>query len=459
MNAQPGQILLGKYRVEHVLGEGGMGVVVAARHLDLGELFAIKLLLPAMLADEDAIPRFLREARAAARLKNEHVARVQDVGRLEDGTPYMVMEYLSGKDLKQVVRERGPLPPREAVTYLVQACEAIAEAHALGIVHRDLKPANLFLSHRSDGTFCVKVLDFGISKDLDPSQKVDANLTKTGMVMGSPIYMPPEQMASIRDTDARGDIWSLGVILFQLLTGTVPWMAETLVELVTRVVTTPPPRPTKLRPELPLALEAIVLKCLEKHREQRFQSARELMAALQQFLADGGASVSMRSSTSPWLRGPAEFGGQTSKAWTESTAAGRARGGRAPVARVVGAVGVAVLMGGGAWFAWGRGSAGNPAAEVASDAPPAAPTVSLAAPADLKAPVVTAVEVEQAKPVIEPVVPAVASSKVDVTSTNVKPSVAPANTARPGGTAPLPKQTKPSTPKPSSTSRVPGFND
>lgn len=435
-----------------------MGVVVAARHLDLGELFAIKLMLPESLTEQDAIPRFLREARAAARLKNEHVARVQDVGRLEDGTPYMVMEYLSGKDLKQVVRERGPLPIREAVTYVCQACEAIAEAHALSIVHRDLKPANLFLTQRPDGTPCVKVLDFGISKELDPSQKVDANLTKTGMVMGSPIYMSPEQMASIRDTDARGDIWSLGVILFQLLTGTVPFMADTLVELVTRVVTKPPPRPSNLRPDLPLALEAIILKCLQKQREQRFQSVRELMAALQRFLGDGRASVPIEICLSTEVTSSTEFGAQAATRWIESTAGRSAQGSRIPVARVMGALGIALLLGGGAWLAWGRISGSDPPDVIASDGPVSAPAVSPAAPTAVESPANKDLEKEQANPISYPVVSAAASSTADVTSMKNTPAN-PSSTTSPAGTTTAPKQRKPPAPKSSSTPRIKGFDD
>jgi len=142
----PGDVLLGKYRVEWILGQGGMGVVVAARHIELGELFAIKFLLPQAANNPQAVERFVREARASAKLKGEHVAKVHDVGRLPDGLPYMVLEHLAGQELKQVIRERNPLPMTDVVTYMVQACEAIAEAHAYGIVHRDIKPANMFLT-------------------------------------------------------------------------------------------------------------------------------------------------------------------------------------------------------------------------------------------------------------------------------------------------------------------------
>ncbi len=274
---QTGEILLGKYRVERVLGQGGMGIVVAARHVQLGELFAIKMLLPDALSHDEAVERFLREARASAKLKGEHVARVHDVGSLDNGSPYMVMEHLDGHDLKQVVKSRGGLPLDEAVLYGYQACEAVAEAHANGIVHRDLKPANLFLIRRPNGTPCVKVLDFGISKELDPTNSVGPDLTRTGAFMGSPLYMSPEQMANIKATDTRSDIWALGVILYELVVGKVPFTAQAVTELVTKVLTTSPVPPSHVRPDIPPAFDAIVLRCLEKRPEHRFQSVAELM--------------------------------------------------------------------------------------------------------------------------------------------------------------------------------------
>jgi len=277
---QPGEVLLGKYRVERVLGQGGMGVVVAARHVQLGELFAIKMLLPDALAHAEAVERFLREARAAAKLKGEHVARVHDVGSLENGMPYMVMEHLDGQDLKQVVKSRGGLPLSDATLFVYQACEAVAEAHANGIVHRDLKPANLFLTRRPNGSPCVKVLDFGISKELDPTNQMNSDLTRTGAFMGSPFYMSPEQMANIKAADTRTDIWALGVILYELIVGRVPFTAQAVTELVTKVLTTLPDAPSLKRPDVPPQLDAIVLKCLEKRAEHRFQSVQELMAQL-----------------------------------------------------------------------------------------------------------------------------------------------------------------------------------
>src|ERR1700760_4922495 len=190
-----GDVLAGKFRIERVLGRGGMGVVVAATHIQLEERVALKFLLPEALGNGEAVARFAREARAAVKIKSEHVARVSDVGTLDSGSPYMVMEYLEGQDLADWVRHSGAMRPADAVEFVLQACEAIAEAHALGIVHRDLKPANLFVTRRVDGSPCVKVLDFGISKLTTPGSTSDMGMTRTSTVMGSPLYMSPEQMS------------------------------------------------------------------------------------------------------------------------------------------------------------------------------------------------------------------------------------------------------------------------
>src|SRR5580704_996551 len=208
-----GEVLAGKYRVEGILGAGGMGVVVAAHHLQLDERVALKFLLPEALANAEAVARFDREARAAVKIKSEHVARVIDVGKLENGSPYMGMEYLDGSDLSAWLQKRGSPPIPQVVDFVLQACEAIAEAHSLGIVHRDLKPANLFCIRRPDGGLCIKVLDFGISK---MSMLGDLHMTGTTAVFGSPAYMSPEQMHASKDVDGRTDVWSLGVILYEL---------------------------------------------------------------------------------------------------------------------------------------------------------------------------------------------------------------------------------------------------
>jgi len=217
-----GDVIAQKYRVEGIVGRGGMGVVVSARHVQLGQTVAIKLLtLP---PDEDrrdeAIARFLNEAQAAAKLRGDHVVRIYDVGQLESGLPFMVMELLSGSDLGSMLDARGALPEAEAVDYVLQACAGVAEAHQMGIVHRDLKPSNLFVTRRSDGLPLLKVLDFGISKQLgDPSSGEELpTFTNTRTLMGSPNYMSPEQVRDARRVDARADIWALGIILQELIT-------------------------------------------------------------------------------------------------------------------------------------------------------------------------------------------------------------------------------------------------
>jgi serine/threonine protein kinase len=279
---RPGDVLAGKYRVERVLGRGGMGVVVAAHHIQLEEKVALKFLLPEALGNAEAVGRFIREARAAVRIKSEHVARVSDVGTLPDGAPYMVMEYLEGGDLAAWLQQRGPLPLEQAVEFVLQACVAVADAHALGIVHRDLKPANLFCVRRTDGQLSIKVLDFGISKLTDASGPGMA-MTKTSALMGSPLYMSPEQMRSSRDVDPRADIWALGIILFELMTGRATFLAESVTELAIKVAAEPPPPLRSFRPDAPPGLEAVILKCLEKDRAARYRNVGELALALLPF--------------------------------------------------------------------------------------------------------------------------------------------------------------------------------
>lgn len=278
-----GDILAGKYRVERVLGIGGMGVVVAAHHIQLDEKVALKFLLPEALGNAEAVARFAREARAAVKIKSEHVARVVDVGQLENGAPYMVMEYLEGGDLDAWIKQRGGLPIEQAVEFVLHACVAVADAHALGIIHRDLKPANLFCVRRSDGQLSIKVLDFGISKMTDPSRSGPGSITRTSAMMGSPLYMSPEQMRSSKDVDAQTDIWALGVILFELTAGRPAFLADSLTELAIEVATAPTPAIRSFRPDAPIGLEGVIFKCLEKDRRRRYRNVAELALALLPF--------------------------------------------------------------------------------------------------------------------------------------------------------------------------------
>jgi eukaryotic-like serine/threonine-protein kinase len=273
----PGTVLAGKYRVERVLGQGGMGLVVEARHLQLDERVALKFLQPDYASHPEAAARFLREARAAVKIKSAHVARVSDVGTLESGAPYMVMEYLEGSDVSNLI-ERSVLSTADAVDYVIQASEAIAEAHSYGIIHRDLKPANLFVTKHRDGAPLVKVLDFGISKVMG-GQGVDS-LTRTTAAMGSALYMSPEQMQQTRSVDHRTDIYALGVAIYEMLAGKQPFYADTLPQLCAEILTGTPTPLRQLRPDIPEQLAWTIEKAYARDRAHRYQSIAEMVVAL-----------------------------------------------------------------------------------------------------------------------------------------------------------------------------------
>ena len=280
---EPGSTLAGKYLVEEVLGIGGMGVVVAAKHLQLDQKVAIKYLLPQALQNPEVVERFAREARSAAKIRGEHVARVIDVSKFDDGSPYMVLEYLEGNDLAKQLEKHGPLQPSDAVRYLLETCEALAQAHAAKIVHRDLKPSNLFLAEQPDKRAIIKVLDFGISKTADPQS---AALTKTSALMGTAFYMSPEQLIAPKTVDHRSDIWSLGVILYELLTGKPPFMGESVPEIIGGILSNSPESLRTKRPDLPAGIEAVVTKCMQTKADDRYQSVATLAAALGPYAAD-----------------------------------------------------------------------------------------------------------------------------------------------------------------------------
>ena len=445
---QPGQILLGKYRIERVLGMGGMGVVVAATHVTLEERVAIKFLLPQALSNGEAVARFLREARAAVRIKSEHVARVTDVGQLETGAPYMIMEYLDGSDLGSVVQQRGALPIEESVEYLLQACEALAEAHALGIVHRDLKPANLFLVRRADGSPSVKVLDFGISKTtgLDGSNS-DLGMTKTQAVMGSPLYMSPEQMVSARDVDVRTDIWALGAILYELLTGKVPFQANTITQLCAMILQQQAPALRNSRPDAPEPLQNVIARSLQKDRNERYTNVAELAQALAPFasrrarisvervsrvLESAGHGIS-RASLDDVAPPSSVLEARTANAWDKSSAT---RGGAGKVIGVV--VALLLLAGvalGGVLLFRARSDAAASASVSAAPAP-------------------VAVTAEKPPSVIPAVSPAAPSSSVVATPARASASAArtpppsPASPKRTAEAAVRPTPPKPAAPVP-----------
>ena len=273
-----GDVLAGKYRLEKVAGEGGMGVVYAAQHLVLKQRVAVKVLLPAAATSEHVVERFAREAQAAARIESEHVARVMDAGTTEAGAPFLVMEYLEGCDLEELLAVEGPLPLADVVDYLLQALEALAHAHAVGLVHRDIKPANLFLACRADGGNVIKMLDFGISKTTE-SRPEDRVLTGHA-VLGSPVYMSPEQLRNAKDIDARADLWSLGVVAYELLCGKPPFDGDGVGEIFAAILEKDAEplhtRNGRLAPEL----SAVIAKCLQRKPEDRWADAALLARAL-----------------------------------------------------------------------------------------------------------------------------------------------------------------------------------
>jgi len=284
-----GEIVAGKYQVDRVIGFGGMGIVCLATHLELGIPIAIKFVRPELGSDERAVTRFLTEARAAAQLRSQHACRVIDCGRLPGGSPYIVMEYLSGRDLRSLVDTRGPMSVEGAVAVALQACEALAEAHSKHIVHRDVKPENLFVAEGPGGAESLKVLDFGISKQLSPLG-VQRSLTDSMESVGSPSHMSPEQMIDPSGVDFRTDIWSLGVVLYEILTGQMPFVGESGPQLCANVMTTEPIPPQAHRADIPEGLARVILHCLEKDRERRFRDVGELSLALKEF-GDAGAAL------------------------------------------------------------------------------------------------------------------------------------------------------------------------
>jgi serine/threonine protein kinase len=302
----PGHVIAGKYVIDRVLGRGGVGVVVSATHLALEQKVAIKFLRSDVALSEDTTQRFLQEARAAAMLRSEHVARVHDFGMSEQGHAYIVMEHLEGMDLGNVL-DTGPLPIEAAVEYVLQTCLALAEAHRAGIVHRDLKPANLFLTRRPDGQPVIKILDFGISKIVPKTPRgSNAALVTTNANMGSPEYMSPEQMRSAKSVDHRVDIWALGIVLYELITGLPAFTADTIQQLFHLIDASEPTPVESLRPDVPDAVKDVIARCLQKNRMDRFADVAELAVALRP--AAKGRAAALVDAVVATLDGPASVG-------------------------------------------------------------------------------------------------------------------------------------------------------
>lgn len=452
MDIVPGMVVLGRYRVDSVLGTGGMGVVVRATHIYMAQPVAIKFLKAEMVGDGGIVQRFLREAHATVRLRGEHVARVIDVGMMENGTPFMVMEHLEGSDLNQILRHHGAQPPALVCDMLLQACEGLAEAHAIGIVHRDIKPSNFYVVRKLDGSPLLKVLDFGISK---APAGFDSELTKTQAVVGTPAYMAPEQMMSPRGVDQRTDVWSMGVVMYQLLTGRLPFQAEQYAELCIKVGTQPP---APIGAPLPPGLGEVLLRCLEKEPAMRFQTVAELAMALAPFstdpaegyaTADRTRRILVGQGTAPTLVGsggpgtPSPFtpvprashssiGGSAGQLMAHTQVVGRR-------SLIIGATAAIVLgIAGGAYLALRRNTgdtdappaaaAGAITAPAASAAPAPAPT-----PAPTPSPVPTPTPVAETPPTPAPVAEAPkTAAAVETTTAETTPTPAPvAETPKP----------------------------
>jgi eukaryotic-like serine/threonine-protein kinase len=424
-----GEVIAGKYRVDELLGAGGMGVVVAATHTAIDQRVALKFILPGALKGPESVERFLREAKASVRLKGEHIARVYDVGTLATGEPFIVMELLEGADLAKLARRQAPVASSDACEYVLQACEALIEAHANGIIHRDLKPQNLFVTRRMNGTPLVKVLDFGIFKATGPAAIGQLSLTDSTVVLGSPLYMAPEQMRAARNADARSDVWSLGVILYELLAGRVPFDGETVTELCLKVTTEPPAPLVQLRDGLPADLVAIVMRCLEKEPVKRYATVAQLAAALEPFSTSGQRGVLDR----PWrslvdtvdqlqvpdsLRSPSQDKAGTGVTWGATgagagskPAAGKRRG-------FVGGVAVGVVV--------SLAAAIGAYVVATRRPPPPSTTAAIELPAQVKAPSV-APPAAPPPPAIEPSALPIASAVASAPP----PVVRPASTPRP----------------------------
>jgi serine/threonine-protein kinase len=292
----------GKFRLERLLGVGGMGAVYEAKHEVIGSRVALKLLLPTVAANDEVVTRFKNEARALLRLECEHVVRVMDVGTQPNGAPFIVMEFLEGIDLRAVLAERGPLPVAEAVDYLLQTLVALSEAHAVGIVHRDLKPSNLFLSEKVGRPPVVKVLDFGVSK-ISSDDDENIHLTTTRSLLGSPLYMAPEQIRKSKASDPRSDLWSFGVVAYELLSGKTPFDGENMGEVFAMILETTAPSLTALRPDLPPELAEAIHRCLERDPERRWTSAADVARILAPF----GSATSQLAVTQILQRSSPQF--------------------------------------------------------------------------------------------------------------------------------------------------------
>ncbi len=285
-----GKTIDGKYQVVRLLGQGGMGAVYEATHLGTGRRVAVKVITGDIVLTQDVVARFQREARAAGSIESQHIVQVLDSGVDRDqGLPFMVMEFLNGEDLEKLVERLGALPPELALRITAQACVGLQKAHEASVVHRDIKPANLYLSRRDGGELVVRLLDFGIAKvKMDQLTGADRGLTRTGSMLGSPLYMSPEQAMGLKTIDHRTDIWSLGAVLNEALTGRTPHHdKDTFGQLIIAICSTPPQPIQQLAPWIPPHVAELVHRALRLDPNERFASAAAMLDALRELLPSG----------------------------------------------------------------------------------------------------------------------------------------------------------------------------
>ena len=460
-----GAMIAGKYLLGEVIGVGGMGVVLAGEHVELQQPVAVKLLLPRVALYPGARDRFVREARAAARIPGEHAVRILDVGTTEDGVAYMTMERLEGSDLSALLQQRGQLPATEAVDFVLQAIEGVSAAHAVGVVHRDLKPSNLFLAQRKGGRSIVKVLDFGISKTLTGSDAVAMQtLTDPNAPIGSPQYMAPEQIVDGRSVDARADLWALGVILYELLSGQPPFDAASISHLFVKILHEPQRPLSEMRPDLPEALVGVIAACLTKDPGLRVASCAELRRLLLPFASErmrarlANAHDAEGEGEAPIASSPrAAFNSVPASASTDAFRAtelqGEARGRGSKPGLVAAA---ALVLAAAAVFAALRTGSAPP--------PGGGPTVATTAAASTPPPSVMPAQSATAASAADP--PDAASSAP--TSASGEPAVSPdATTLQPlqGAASSVPRAAaappvaRPTGPRPATSTRVKGLGD
>ena len=404
-----------RYRVDREIGRGGMGSVYLATDTTLSRQVAIKLLHGAQLDAPTSVSRFIQEGRVCAQLRSDHCVKVFDLGVTDNGQPYLVMEFLHGRDLAHELVRTGRFSCERAMSYVTQACSALAEAHQLGVVHRDLKPHNLFLCQGPQGEETVKVLDFGVSRL--PKATTTEALTARGDVLGTPAYMSPEQIAGRDDVDARSDIWALGVILYELVCGTTPFSGDTATQNIFRILNEQAQPLSHIVPGVPPAFEALVGKCLRKDRDERYQNVAALVRDLAQVAQaenrlrsvheDGSHAIALRPTdlAQPAISAPppqartlqsipvhrpySDAASLASYSHTPPIGSYRMQGNTSSV-KVLALIGVGLAscvgLGAGAYFGF-SGIAGDGSAVARPVAPPKAPATAQQQPATPHAPV------------------------------------------------------------------------